>query len=627
MLAPVHCPVPAEPPPEEPIPMREPPEPDECARGYILRMAGRNWCSGKEMASWLGLLGLEQELSADPGPAARLLGITPEVLARMGFEDGEAGWVLGHRMPLNRIHRAARFVCPDCLAEAPYQRRIWSLRHLDVCPRHGRTLMSACPECDAGLRWGGQVTIENCYCGAGLAVPGATAAVDDSIGARVVYLHCGVTVPGDGLPSAFAGLPLAALLDLLVFLGRMDLIIAQGNPDRLQPREMLTDRRVLNAGARIALDWPDAFDDLADRVRAARPGRRGVMKEYGYLHRFIMRSDAKPYADLLRWAYAAHLARRGDIVGRAWPPALPRPEAQPETMGLTEVQAMLGLGRNSFNALRGQPLWTAFKPVESTLSGARNNGCEYARVDIEALKKKLSRLVSPGVADRMLGMSRGKTAELAEAGLVTVHQWHRHHRKGEHRSIDLAEVKGIFERIRGLAVAAAPARPVTFETPQRMATARRVISFIDFIRCLLCGQLRGHLTDASARGLDGLVFEQSDAEAVMDRMSSPARTGEMVLGDVVRCLGIPAKAVHQLVGEGLLPQPRRVCAYIFGVDAIQVFRKGFTYDTELARQHGTRPDDVRRTLAEAGIRPVTTIKAKRGAVVAVYRRAEVSKLH
>jgi len=623
MLAPVHCPAPAEPPPEEPIPLREPPEPDECARGYILRMADRNWCSGKEMASWLGLPGLEQELVVDPGLAARLLGIGPEVLARMGLEDGEAGWMLGHRIPLNRLQRSTRFVCPDCLAEAPYQRRIWSLRHLDACPRHGRALMSRCPECGALLRWGGQSTIENCHCGAGLNVPGVSAVVDDSIGARVVYLHCGLAAPGYGLPPVFAGLPLAALLDLLVFLGRMDLVIAQGNPDDLQPVEMLADRRILNAGGRIALGWPLAFDDLADRVRAARPGMRGVMKEYGYLHRFIMRSGAAPYADLLRSAYASHLARRGDVLGVAWPPALPRPTAQLEIMTLKEAQASLGLGRHSFTALRSQPLWTAIKPVASTLSGARNSGYQYARTDIEALKEKLSRLVSPGVADGMLGMARGKTIQIAEAGMITVHQWHRHHRNSEQRSVDLREIEGIFERIRNLCVASAPARPLAFKTLQLMATARRVVSFVDLIGCLLSGQLRGHLADAAAPRLDGLVFEQANAEAVMDRMSSPEWTGEMVLGDVVRCLGIPAKAVHQLVGEGLLPQPRRVCAYIFGVDAIQVFRKGFTYDTELARQHGTRPDDVRRTLAEAGIRPVTTIKAKRGAVVAVYRRHDV----
>lgn len=623
MLAPLHCPAPPEPLPAEPIPIRVPSEPDECARGYILRVAGRNWCSGKEMARWLGLPGLEQELSADPGPAAALLGISPEALARMGFEDGEAGWVLGHRMPLNRLHRTTRFICPDCLAAAPYQRRIWSLRQLDVCPRHERALMSACPECEAALRWGGQSTIENCHCGAELAVPGVTPAVDDSIGARVVYLHCGLTAPGDGLPPAFAALPLAALLDLLVFLGRMDLVIAQGNPDGLQPREMLTDRRVLSAGARIGLGWPDAFDDLADRVRAARPGMSGVTKEYGYLHRFIMRSGPAPYSQLLQSAYADHLARRGDVLGRVWPHALPRPAEQPGTMTLREVQAALGLGSNSFNALRRQPLWTAIKPVGPTRSGARNNGYNYARSDIEALKEKLSRLVSPGVADIMLGMGRGKTAQLAEADLVTVYQWHRHHRNSEQRSVDLEEIEGIFDRIRNLCVVSAPARPLAFRTLKSMATARRVVSFVDLIRCLLSGQLRGYLADPSVPRLGGLVFEQAHAEAAMDRMSSPARTGEMVLGDVVRCLGIPAKAVHQLVGEGLLPRPRRVCAYIFGADAIRAFRKDFTYDTELARQRRTRPDEIRRRLAAAGIRPVTTIESKRGAAVAVYRKTEV----
>lgn len=619
MLTSVQCRSQAEPSLEEPVPLRVPSEPDECARGYILRVAGRNWCKGKDMANWLGLPGLGQDLDLDPGPAARLLSIRPDALAQMGFEDEEAGWVLGHRMPLNRLHRAARYVCPDCLAEVPYQRRIWSLRQLDVCPRHGRALMNCCPECSGRLSWVGQSTIENCYCGAELNVPGTTAPADDSTGARAVYLHCGLAAPDDGLPSAFTGLPLAALLDLLFFLGRMDLVIADGNPDGLQPREMLTDRRVLNAGARIALGWPESFDNMAGRVRAARPGRRGVMKEYGYLHRFIMRSGKAPYAGLLQNAYASHLARRADVSDRAWPPLLPRPALQMDAMTPMEVQRALGLGRNSFAFLRRQPLWTDIEPVTS----ARNGTPQFARSDIDALKARLSRLMSPGVADTVLGIGRGRTAQLVEAGLITACHWNRNHRNSEQRSVDVADIYALFDRVRSLATSAPPAQAVTFESLLKMATARRVVTFIDVIRCLLSGEIRGHLADTGTPGLASLAFDRADAEQMMDRLASPAQTGKMVLGQVTRRLGIPAKAVHQLVAEGLLPRPQRVCAYIFDAHAIEAFRNEFTYDSAIARQTRTAVDPIRHDLALVGGRPVTTITMRNGTTSAVYRKAKL----
>ena len=107
-------------------------------------------------------------------------------------------------------------------------------------------------------------------------------------------------------------------------------------------------------------------------------------------------------------------------------------------------------------------------------------------------------------------------------------------------------------------------------------------------------------------------------------MSAPAQTGEMVLRDVVRYLRIPAKAVHPLVAEGLLPRPRRVCAYIFAADAIRAFREQFSYDTEVARQHEL-PDEIRRKLAAARVRPVATIRTKSGTAVAVYRLADVNR--
>ncbi|MFJ7565550.1 TniQ family protein [Herminiimonas sp. NPDC097707] len=53
--------------------------------------------------------------------------------------------------------------CPQCLAEKPYLRRIWSLKILDVCPTHRCDLIVFCPVCDQAPNWDRQ-SPEICHC-------------------------------------------------------------------------------------------------------------------------------------------------------------------------------------------------------------------------------------------------------------------------------------------------------------------------------------------------------------------------------------------------------------------------------------------------------------------------------
>ena len=520
-------------------------------------------------------------------------------------------------MAMRHIMRA----CPACLAEKPYHRRIWDHQQVDACPIHRLKLLDRCPACVVGgrIRWGRKGLLSG-ECGHDLSRQPADPA-GDCIGAAVVYRRCGLVCDGPDLPAPFAGLPLQDLLDLLFFLGRTDLVIARGNPDGFAPRTMWAEGAILDAGARIALGWPETFDDLATRVRASYPGALGVMLQYGYLHRFIMRCGDAPYAGLLRSAYARHLERRGDVSPKAWPDFLPAPASWPAVVSTLEARKLLGLGWKSFTILRRQPLWTDLKQV---LSGP-NGTPQFARDDVMALGTVLARLVSPYVADGLLGISQGKVSQLVGAGLLPVHMWNRNHKNGEQRSVDTADVAALFDKVARLCLEAAPHKPIPFRTMLRMAVMRRVIDFPDVIRCLLAGTLRGHLPDG-AKDFGSMVFEEADATVILDRMASPARSGKMCLRDVSRKLKIPGKAVHQLVAAKLLAEPQRKSAYLFDADAVEWFWDEFTYDTALARQKHVPPGSIREALALIGVRPVATINMQKAMTAAVYRKADLDGL-
>ena len=153
---------------------------------------------------------------------------------------------------------------------------------------------------------------------------------------------------------------------------------------------------------------------------------------------------------------------------------------------------------------------------------------------------------------------------------------------------------------------------MSFTIVLNRAAARRVLSFADVFRCILSGQLRGHLAAPGMPGFESLSFEEEDVIQVLAEISSPSRTGKMCLGDAVRALKLPAPAVHQLVAAKLLPEPTRHGGCLFDADAVEGFRTLFVTDVELARQKGAEPAEIRVAMAVMGARDWLHAPASRG---------------
>ena len=143
------------------------------------------------------------------------------------------------------------------------------------------------------------------------------------------------------------------------------------------------------------------------------------------------------------------------------------------------------------------------------------------------------------------------------------------------------------------------------------------------MRCLLAGQVRGHVSWPGKPGFASLSFEERDVIETLDRMGTPGRSGNICPGDVVRRLSLLAAAIHQLVKADLLPPPTRNGAFIFDADAVDGFRYLFTYDTALARQKRVQPTEIREALSILGLHPLVTINLRNAVTVAVYRRMNV----
>jgi hypothetical protein len=141
------------------------PHPDESFSGYLTRLAEANYY---QTPSWilqlakLGNYARRDDLAFDDGqnfkPLSKLTGVdTDELFAliyrRQGSKENKFCncLVFGSPVPRPAIHLNPAKVCPRCLTDYGYVRRIWELSTVTTCPLHECLLMDECPNCHRRL--------------------------------------------------------------------------------------------------------------------------------------------------------------------------------------------------------------------------------------------------------------------------------------------------------------------------------------------------------------------------------------------------------------------------------------------------------------------------------------------
>jgi|GEM_PF-5092439 len=134
-------------------------QPDESPASLLIRTSeGNGYGSVLQLLSACGVtvngIGTLRAALTDPTRYAALLRATG-----LRQEDGIAAYrrstptkasprlYMLVPVPEGLFREDAEAFCPQCLAEQPYWRRIWSLRPYIVCHLHGMALLRQCPEC------------------------------------------------------------------------------------------------------------------------------------------------------------------------------------------------------------------------------------------------------------------------------------------------------------------------------------------------------------------------------------------------------------------------------------------------------------------------------------------------
>lgn len=594
-----------------------PPQVDESPRGLVVRIAEDNLCSPLRMADWLGLAGLRNRVSGDPVTMAGLIGVAPDAMLSLGFRADGVETVGAQQISADMVSGWERRYCPACLAGMPYHRRLWEHRQISSCPLHGCGLLDHCPECRsdgvANTAGWGRGLLLTCEAGHRLDLQPAPAA-NGTLGVAAVHRAFGFQCGGPELHPAFETLPGQALLDVLVFLGRMEVVVVERNQVDIKGREMETHPALLEAGARIAQDWPARFHGLCDRLRV---GTKGVTlsaaKRYGYLHRFVRKCNDRPFASILREAYAAELARY-EMPEKQWPSFLPLPE--PERL-LVPASTLFTQKTPNTRAIQERQDAEAdgFRPA-----AVIGRSTYYRRSDIDTLRRESRSLAQPfggesqSDAARLLGVSPRVMRLMRAAGLL-----------GSAGSQGRT-VREINAHLAALVQGGAPADPVTFTDWIRISEHAPLVSSLSLIDAVLSGGIRAWSSGAGS-GFAALLFERHEATDLVACLDAAA-VGERVRGsELERRAYLPKGSVAMLMDAGLLPPTRASSGYLLRPADVDAFVMAYMSDLEVLRTQGVSRANLHAALEKAEVKPVTVLEAAHRKACSIYRRADVDQFN
>lgn len=263
------------------------PRSDESFLGYVLRLTELN---GYESISWIfqaANLNYEKSCAGKvfafnpPNSLARLAeiaGINPAELFRLTYRrvtkpQGVHSYnFFGQAIPQYALRLSKPKVCPDCLSEYPYCRRVWELSAVTACLKHQCLLIDECPNCGKHLPWPRNKVLV-CTCKYDWRCSPRTAVSEQQLKlTRQIYRLC--ALPSDAsksnsFPESVSGLTLDALLLVLFFIaGQSKGVSSTTNSHLVSAGGNQSFHDVLNIAYSVFENWPSNYFEFLNRRRA-----------------------------------------------------------------------------------------------------------------------------------------------------------------------------------------------------------------------------------------------------------------------------------------------------------------------------------------------------------------------
>lgn len=618
--------------PRSPLPCAPPPSPAEGLLGYRLHLSDANrypkptWIYDGPIAATL-LRGYEERGHSEL--IERLA-----VLTTLGCDELAQALLFPKKIYVRSINLTLARVCPRCLEESPFLRKLWDLSLFIACPIHNTYLLSRCPSCKTAISWS-RSRVTTCTCGfdfrsakmsiAEVPVINLTrrlAIAAEDVG-TIEYCRQPSFNFNDSFPDL--DLPLDELCTLIMFLGGLS-IHGIKHKTFMQPRmiEMPHACSLVQHTSELFQTWPLSLQGALQKVQASNKGSKyaGLRERFGYMYTYLYNNMPSHHFDFLRRLFEEFV--RDNFVGHLstaqfskLSPAIkqearyvsPKIAAKQLKVPIAEVRHLV-----QSKALPGEMKQDKSGRYKVFIERQALDGFTPARRD----------LINLEAARKLLGLEKYRARELLKSKrLKSVFSCS----KGA-RSWRIS--KSRIDRL--LITLCADLPELKHPLPSSLKTLRNLLScyvtaeghFPFFLQAVLNKKISPVGRRKDIAGISGLVFRLTDVRQLFE--THCGLSGYCDIDQGAEFLGEERSQLYRLLEAGFLktrivPIGFRGRAYIRLSD-LRAFKKHFITTPEITRLSGHYRITLRRTLSRMGIKPIRSPRSRR-VRVNVYRRTPV----
>jgi hypothetical protein len=300
--------------------------------GYLLRLATLN---RYDTLSWIlqlaqikryvqSKLSFAFDISLNLTPLLKLTGVDKEKLAALLYSSADnlrntVGdyLVFGSPVPQYMIRLSYPKICPECLRETGYIRKLWELSPITTCPLHRCLLLDECPNCRKRLTWS-RPEIGRCRCRFSWHEYKSPLVTDCELQVtRQIYLLCDQTVPLDvdgasQTANPLRHLELKHLLSALFFIASQFKGIVDTKGKHLAPSARNAETHMLLCKAWTVFEyWPNNFFNFLNWRRAQVAKSRsasGLLRDFSEYKSALYQQLISNQLDFIRVAFEEYLA-------------------------------------------------------------------------------------------------------------------------------------------------------------------------------------------------------------------------------------------------------------------------------------------------------------------------------
>jgi hypothetical protein len=280
-----------------------PPISGESFYGYILRLTQWNnynrvsWILNRVGIPFSSVNGRKFEGSVNLLPLARLTGSDLKELMSLlytgtNLRSKKTGFFFGNFLSPYRIRKSSPKLCPLCLVEVDYHRKIWDLAYVTSCPVHKCLLLDTCPGCSRRITWA-RNHVSVCRCGYDWrkAVP-ITVTDEDLKLTHQVFRLCDIST-NDVDDSADESNPLLSLeledlLSAVTFMSAQYQLLSDAKGKHSIPHRTNEElHKFFSRGFAVFEEWPTRYYEFLTQQRVTKEEARVPSRVYSVFPSFL----------------------------------------------------------------------------------------------------------------------------------------------------------------------------------------------------------------------------------------------------------------------------------------------------------------------------------------------------